>query len=216
MTQQLLRVLKNNKNLLGDLLDYFLRNEFANQLSVHRHGLLWIKDAPRYAIDGNSVVIAFVDRYITCEIPDDEPELYNLVMSSQQHCDTILCKRRTGQPCKKNCKDDGICFKKRFTCCFNYPLPPMVYMPILETLNDEIYEEKGNQPIKSRWEKIKEEFSKSQSEAITFEKFLQNLKMTNDQYIEAVQSSLKTKRLFLKHSVSCSKCGELIWIYNTF
>ena len=60
MTQQLLTVLENNKNLLGDLQDHFLRNEFANRLSVHLHGLLWIKDATRYGIDKNSVVIAFV------------------------------------------------------------------------------------------------------------------------------------------------------------
>ena len=56
----------------------------------------------------------------------------------------------------------------------------MVYTLILEPLIDEIYEEKEIKAIKKRWEKIKEELSKSQSEAITFDKFLQNLKMTND------------------------------------
>ena len=78
----------------------------------------------------------------------------------------------------------------------------MVYTLILEPFNDEIYEEKEIKAIKNRWENIKEELSKSQSEAITFEKFRQNLRMTNYQYIEAVRSSLKTKRLFLKCSVS--------------
>ena len=155
MTQQLLTVLENNKNLLGDLQDHFLRNEFANRLSVHLHGLLWIKDATGYGIDKNSVVIAFVAWYITCKIPDDDPELHDLVMSLQQHCHTFSCKRRTGQPCKKNHKDDGICFKKSFTCRFNYSLPPMVYTSILEPLNDEIYEEKEIKAIKIRWEKIK-------------------------------------------------------------
>ena len=79
MTQQLLTVLKNSKNLLGDLQDYFLRNEFANQLSVDLNGLLWIKGAPRCGIDENCVVIAFVDRYITCKVPDNDPEPYDLV-----------------------------------------------------------------------------------------------------------------------------------------
>ena len=78
-------------------------------------------------------------------------------MSLQQHRHTFSCKRRTGQPCKKNHKDDGICFKKSFTCRFNYSLPTMVYTSILELLHDEIYEEKEIKAIKIRWEKIKEE-----------------------------------------------------------
>ncbi len=54
-------------------------------------------------------VVAFVDRYVTCEIPpEDERDMHEIVSSVQQH------SKRHAKTCRK----------KGTTCRFNFPRPP--------------------------------------------------------------------------------------------
>ena len=102
----------NGLQPLGVVTDYFARVEFQNHGSPHLHMFLWIKDAPNVVelsgtTDGRKMLLNFIDKYISCEIPDIEvePVLHALVVSLQLHGCSFTCKSR------------------RARCRFGYPLP---------------------------------------------------------------------------------------------
>jgi hypothetical protein len=70
------------QNQLEKLIDYFYRVEFQQRGYPHTHCLCWIQDAPKFEENNDIDVIHFIDKYITCEIPDeyDDPELHSIVM----------------------------------------------------------------------------------------------------------------------------------------
>ncbi|KAK3105150.1 hypothetical protein FSP39_018213 [Pinctada imbricata] len=96
-------------NPVGKVIDYFLRVEFQQRGSPHMHCLFWIEGAPRLNENDQQTVCAFVDRYVSCQLPGEkDPELHDIVQAVQQHS-------------KKHSKS---CRKKGTTCRFNFPRPP--------------------------------------------------------------------------------------------
>ncbi|XP_074656877.1 uncharacterized protein LOC141910064 [Tubulanus polymorphus] len=71
-------VIKSPAQPIGEIQDFFYRVEFQMRGSPHVHALIWVKDAPKSGIDDDANVTSFVDRYITCKLPDDseDPELH--------------------------------------------------------------------------------------------------------------------------------------------
>ena len=69
--------------------------------------MLWVQNAPKLNEDDDETVAAFVDRYISAELPDEEqdPELHEIVKSVQMH------RRKHSKSCKKGKKE----------CRFNFP-----------------------------------------------------------------------------------------------
>lgn len=49
---------------IGKIIDYFYRVEFQQD-----HSLLWVKNAPKVDKNDYNEVLAFIDPYITCEMP---------------------------------------------------------------------------------------------------------------------------------------------------
>ncbi|VDI36704.1 Hypothetical predicted protein [Mytilus galloprovincialis] len=98
------------RSSIGKVKDHFHRIEFQQRGSPHAHCLFWIDDAPVLDEDDDQTVCDFVDRFVTCQMPDDtvDPELYEIVSSVQQHSKNH----------SKSCK------KKGTTCRFNFPRPP--------------------------------------------------------------------------------------------
>ncbi len=93
---------------IGKVIDYFYRIEFQQRGSPHTHCLFWVENAPQVDRDDDDEVVAFVDRYVTCEIPpEDETEIHEIVSSVQQH------SKRHAKTCRK----------KGTTCRFNFPRP---------------------------------------------------------------------------------------------
>ena len=80
-----------------------IRIEFQCRGSPHAR---WIKDAPKYEHDDLGAVCKFIDRYITCAIPE-EGKLRDLVLLLQQHRHSSYCKRNR-------------------SCCFSSPSPLVV------------------------------------------------------------------------------------------
>lgn len=56
---------------------------------------LWIKDAPVYGVNTNEEVLSFIEKHITCKIPDpiSNPHLFYLVNRYQFHKCCLSCKR---------------------------------------------------------------------------------------------------------------------------
>ncbi|XP_076870505.1 uncharacterized protein LOC143521483 isoform X1 [Brachyhypopomus gauderio] len=102
-------VIMSEAQPIGKIADYFYRIEFQQRGSPHSHCLFWVKDAPQIDKDDDDKVVAFIDHYVTCEMPSaDDTEMNEIVSSVQQHS-------------KKHSKT---CKKKGTTCRFNFPRPP--------------------------------------------------------------------------------------------
>ncbi|XP_067257297.1 uncharacterized protein [Chanodichthys erythropterus] len=94
---------------IGKIIDYFYRIEFQQRGSPHTHCLFWVENAPQVDRDDDNEVVAFVDRYVTCEMPpEQQKEMHEIVSSVQQH------SKRHAKTCKK----------KGTVCRFNFPRPP--------------------------------------------------------------------------------------------
>ena len=86
-------VLKSHANPLGEIVDYAIRVEFQARGSPHAHCVLWIKDAPKYGVDSNEDICAFIDQYVSCSIPAHDSKLRDMVLLLQQHSHSSYCKR---------------------------------------------------------------------------------------------------------------------------
>ena len=60
--------------------------------SPHAHTILWIKGAPKLGVDSDEQILAFIDKYIHCDIPQDE-YLAELVCKVQKHRHSVTCRR---------------------------------------------------------------------------------------------------------------------------
>ena len=95
---------------IGQILNYDIRKEMQNRGTAHFHSAVHVKDAPTLDNDSDQQITVFVNRFITCELPDeqDDPVLHDLVKSRQSHHHTRSCKKKVGVPCR-----------------FLYPKPPL-------------------------------------------------------------------------------------------
>ena len=141
--------------------------------------LIWLEDAPVYGCsDGN--VTTFIDKIITCKKPKNDPEL-ELLINRQIH--------RHCQTCRK---------KSKAECRFNFPQPPMKSTTILYPLGDDV-SETDVRKHKDTWKNISKQLNGViEGEDITFEQLLINLKITEQNYYLAIQSSLGSPTIFLK------------------
>lgn len=95
---------------IGKIIDFFQRVEFQQRGSPHMHCLFWVENAPRIDVHGKQAVADFIDKYVTCSIPQEseDSELRNIVLDVQQH------SKKHSKSCKKNGTE----------CRFNFPRPP--------------------------------------------------------------------------------------------
>ena len=165
---------------LGKIADWFYRVEYQQRGSPHIHMLIWLEHAPVFGVDSDDKVIAFIDKIISCERPSNNPELLKLV-NRQIH--------RHSHTCRKKLKTE---------CRFNYPQPPMSSTKILYPLDSDIQKSELKQH-KDAWKSIKKQLNDmKEGENISFNQLLENLKVTEENYLLAVRSHLNTPTIFLK------------------
>ena len=94
---------------IGQVLNFDDRGEFQSIGVKHVHVAFHIKDAPIIGKQSDEEVISFIDRYITCSIPDEQeyPDFSALVQRVQSHHHTKTCRK-----------------KKGLNCRFHFPCPP--------------------------------------------------------------------------------------------
>ena len=85
------------------------------------HSLLWVQDAPKYGHNSLHEVMEFIDRTISCKLPDET----SIIVLTE---DDIKLQRH---------KHTNTCYKKKSfrRCRFGIPYPPMVSTKILEPLD---------------------------------------------------------------------------------
>ncbi|XP_071480520.1 uncharacterized protein [Diadema antillarum] len=98
-----------NKQLspLGEIVDYKYRIEYQHRGSPHVHMLAWVKNAPTFEENDENEIKEFIEGKLSCQYPDDDPEMSDLLHLVQRHTHS--------QACNKNGK----------SCRFHFPRPPL-------------------------------------------------------------------------------------------
>ena len=86
---------------IGEVDDYWIRIQFQSRGSPHVHSFWWIKDAPSAAtVEGKRSLPAFIDKYISTQLPENDEYLRQLVEQLQCHKHTSTCYKKTRQKCR--------------------------------------------------------------------------------------------------------------------
>ena len=98
--------------VLGTVDHFYWKKEYQARGAPHYHILLWIRDAPVIGQDDPDEVLSWIQKRITCHIPDEKTnaDLHRLVTRYQMHKCSAYCKR------KRKC---GSTFITR--CRFGFP-----------------------------------------------------------------------------------------------
>ena len=167
-------VLKSEHQPLGKVSDYFYRVEFQQRGSPHIHMIIWIENAPKFNVDSNEDLTAYVDQFLKCCI--NNADLGSLV-DLQIHKHSRTCRKREDRICR-----------------FGYPLPPLPRTMILDPLETD----------KDKYLKLYQNLQKKMNSQqngydITYEEFLNNVvQMSEEDYIKCIRSSLNSSKVFLK------------------
>ena len=148
--------------------------------------VLWVKNAPRLNIDDEEKVRKFIDGIISCNLPENDPELRELVEKLQTHTHSTKCAKRN-------------------KCRFNFPKPPSRYTLIAneDTTGEGI---ETHQLILQKAIKILER--KDYSHEWTFNDFLEKLGVSENDYQNALSFTKRGRTVILERQPS------EIWINN--
>ena len=84
--------LRSTSKPLGEIIDYAIRIEFQARGSPRAHSVIWVKDAPEYGVDHDSEVRDFIDQYVSCQVPNEDCKLKELVLVLlQKHKHSSYC-----------------------------------------------------------------------------------------------------------------------------
>ena len=175
---------------IGSVVHFFYRIEFQQRGSPHAHGVVWIKDAPDPETDSPQTIAAFVDRYVSCELPSValDPELHSLVNQLQRHTHTASCK------------------KKGNHCRFNFPRPISSETVVSSTSPSESTNEVPTlikDTAKETLCAIKTYLQETDGvENLTYEEVLRGCKIAKGVYQQSLKVSSDNTTVFLKRSPS--------------
>ena len=172
---------------LGEVLDFFFRVEFQARGSAHIHSLFWIKDAPQLDVDPEEKVTAFIDRYVSCQLPDEatDPELHKIVKEVQTHS-----KNHT-KSCKKGNKH----------CRFGFPKRPVentfISRPTPSDPDRPCPRKESKDKLKPVWDLLQEEDAASK----TIHDILAQCEMSYDEYENCLHNMNDHSAIMMKRNV---------------
>ena len=166
--------LKRSSQPIGNIVDFFYHMEFQHRGSPHIHAMVWVEGAPQYGNDSNETIVEFVNKYITCSKKDSEE-----IERSCQYSDTDMPKAATIAEKKFV---DSIFLYRQCEKQFDFPVPPMWKTMILSPLS-EPKDTEGVEMHSRNYENFKDGLDKMKfGEDITFDQFLHELCMMEDEY----------------------------------
>ena len=154
------------------------------------------KNAPIYGHNSLHEVIEFIDRTISCALPDETSILTEDDIKLQRHKHTHTCYKRKS-------------FRR---CRFGIPYPPMVSTQILEPLEfdastatkDEMAANTALKETAKRIYTLIDTYDKSDTDldSITIQDFFNELYVTEEQYVTALRSCVNRPMIFLKRNLN--------------
>ena len=161
---------------LGEIIDYAIRIEFQARGSPHAHNVIWVKNSPKFGTDTDTDVCNFIDKYISCAIPENDCKLKELVLLLQQHKHSSYCKRGK-------------------TCRFHFPQPPssktLIAYPYIDGQNDDF------NMISNALSKVRKELVDGNND-VSLEELLNNVNVHMTHYEKAIQTCTKGNVVVLK------------------
>ena len=184
VSQFIQTILKSPNSPLGEMEDYFYRVEFQQRGSPHIHMLVWIKNSPKYGDDSEEDVIHYIDTVSSSSANVDPTSEKYLAMQRHKHSRT----------CRKGGKAE---------CRFGIPFPPMRETVILQPF------EGDERPIYEEYFKTVQKHL-ADADCQTFDDFLNNIKLSESDYIKAVQTSITSEKVFLKRQPNENRINPYI------
>ena len=90
------KILWSGRHPVGKILNHDDKKEFQGHDAQHSHATLHVEGAPRLDEDDDNIVTKFIDKYITCVIPDEKEfsDLNKLVKTVQTDSHTQTCRKK--------------------------------------------------------------------------------------------------------------------------
>ena len=168
-------ILKSSCEPIGKLRDFFYRVEFQQRGSPHIHMLVWIDNAPSLEKNSEEEIVQFVDKYLTCSVNDEETA-HLVELQTHKH--------------SKTCRKKG-----KAICRFGFPLPPLPQTRLLYPLEEEVDQ------FKKKYSELQRAMNENKDNDVSFAEFLETVaKMTFEDYIKCIRSSLNAPKVFLKRA----------------
>ena len=168
-------ILKSNCEPIGKLRDFFYRVEFQQRGSPHIHMLVWIDNAPSLEKNSEEEIVQFVDKYLTCSVNDEETA-HLVELQTHKH--------------SKTCRKKG-----KAICRFGFPLPPLPQTRLLYPLEEDVDQ------FKKKYSELQRAMNENKDNDVSFAEFLETVaKMTFEDYIKCIRSSLNAPKVFLKRA----------------
>ncbi|XP_024117601.2 uncharacterized protein LOC112139131 [Oryzias melastigma] len=170
--------------ILGRVIDFFIRVEYQNRGSPHIHCLLWIDGAPVFGKDDDQTVCNFISKYITARLPNptSQPDLHKTVKEVQIH------SRNHPKTCFKYPGAD---------CRFGFPKQPSDTTFITrpdEDSADSVEVERAKAKLRPLSALLKE----PESESLTFEQLLIECNLTVTEYKKCLHLMKTSSTVILK------------------
>ncbi|XP_062599574.1 uncharacterized protein LOC134261132 [Saccostrea cucullata] len=178
-------VLRSDHHPIGIVKDFFYRTEFQQRGSPHIHMIVWIENAPKYQENTEQEIVNYVDNYLKCE-KNEENDLTDL----QVHKHSQTCKKRG-----------------KAVCRFGFPLPPLEETLILEPLECDV------DKYKKMYDDIQKQLNDMKNGCdLPYKELLSTvLKISEEDYIKCIRSSLRGPKVFLKRN----PCDMRVNSYNS-
>ncbi len=177
---------KRIMNLKGSY-NHFYRREFQHRGSPHSHEIHWIKEAPMYdpnKPENDQNVIKFIDTWISTKVEVLEHE--KKYLNYQIHKHSTSCRK----------KGEAI-------CRFGIPFFPMKNTVILKPLEDGEVDDGKLETLKDLYQELRTKLNEmGEGLDISHEQFLDKIKMSQDEYVMTIRSSLKTPKVFYERKAN--------------
>lgn len=147
--------------------------------TAHFHSAVHVQGKPQLNRESDQEVVAFIDSYISCAIPEEDETLKDLVTSRQIHHHTRTCKK-----------------KKNVNCRFHFPKPPAKETTISRVPCDEKFKEKIEQS-RSILNAVMQTLECTGTD-ITLTELLERSGIPEDIYHDALNLSMKKNNILLK------------------
>ena len=137
--------------------------------------LVWIDNAPSLEKNSEEEIVQFVDKYLTCSVNVEETA-HLVELQTHKH--------------SKTCRKKG-----KALCRFGFPLPPLPQTRLLYPLEEEVDQ------FKKKYSELQRAMNENKDNDVSFAEFLDTVaKMTFEDYIKCIRSSLNAPKVFLKRA----------------
>ena len=177
------KVILSGAHPIGQILNYDRRKEMQGRGTEHFHAAVHVKDAPKIDTDTDEECKAFINKYISCAIPDpdEDKKLYDLVLSRQVHHHTRTCKKN-----------------KRKSCRFGYPRPPSPETVISRPPTDETVASIKGSAMKVQAKVYKQLLESDPNNPIDIETLLEQADITEAEYVSSLKVAQRKTTIIMK------------------